>query len=219
VDDLMAVARALVPGLPAGTVLAPTPTGHSEGRLAVSIDTAELHRRAEWGDRLPVTDPSQLDLLMELPVGVQVPVGSLSEAQTRALRRMPRHAVHLEGPLYSRPTHATRLAQRPARVHLAMVRGKADRHGMGAVTSYAPFCTRALLLDAPPRNSGFLTEAGFWDVGVALLHAAGEAEVLVEPVPWRARRHSVAGWRFTEQAFLLAVHATMRDSIHVSQEG
>jgi hypothetical protein len=203
------VGRARVPGQPADVVLAPAPYGHPAGGLAVAIDEAELARRSQWGERLAVTDPAQLDLLMEMPAGERISVDSLTKEQTRALRRMPRHAVHLAGPTYSRPTHATRLAQRPARVHLALVRGGTSARAMGAVTSYAPFCTRALVLDKPPARPDFLTEAGFWGVGVALLHAAGDVEVLVRPEPWRLQRHSVAGWRFAEQAFLLAVRSRM----------
>jgi hypothetical protein len=44
--------------------------------------------------------------------------------------------------------------------------------------------------------------------------------VLVRPEPWRLQRHSVAGWRFAEQAFLLAVHSRMvaHAAAYVSQE-
>ncbi|BFP50064.1 hypothetical protein KCMC57_64320 (plasmid) [Kitasatospora sp. CMC57] len=201
-QQLMAAARALVPGLPDHTVWTTQPPGHRKAVLFTSINLTEDARRRTFH---PVPEayyrPDDTDLLLTLPGGIPVPMANLTPAQQSTARRQAAGAVHIDT-TQGKPGTVTRLAVKPATVHLALVEGRANAATLGRVTSYAPFCTRALLTRVRP-STNFLIEAGFYGVGVALQTPEG-IEVLVKPVPWVLRRHSPAGWCFVEHAYLAA---------------
>jgi len=165
--------------------------------LHIALDPIE-HERRQVDGLGGITSWDQLNTLMGLPVGEPIPIGSIAWADRPALRKLPCGAVHLTR------THVTRLAIRPCRVHRAVLAGAATRRNLDRASRFAPFCARQLLIPAPPRRPDFLTEADFYGIGVTLDHG-GEHEVLVVERRWRPMRHTVAGWRFVEQAYATAV--------------
>lgn len=202
-DRRMTVARALVPGLPAHTVWTPEPPDHPEAALFTSIDPTEDARRRTFRTAPDAYyRPDETALLLDLPLGSPVPMANLTPAQQSVARRMAAGAVHIDT-TQGKPGTVTRLAVKPATVHLALIEGPANATTLANVTSYAPFCTRALLTQVRP-STDFLSEASFYGVGVALRTADGGIDVLVQAEPWVLRRHSPAGWCFVEHAYLAA---------------
>ncbi|MCX4750958.1 hypothetical protein OG455_41490 [Kitasatospora sp. NBC_01287] len=189
-DALLAAARALVPDLPEHAVAVPAPASYGRGAtLFVTVDQVEHTRRQRAGLRA-ITRIEHLGLLLGLPAWEPVPVGSLDRRDQQLLRHLPAAAVHVEA------GHVTRTAVRPVTVHLALLPGTATRTTIERATAYAPFCARAILAAALPRDKGVLAEADFWGVGVAY-----RSETLVPPTPWRPQRHTAAGWLFTENVY------------------
>ncbi|MGW4803051.1 hypothetical protein [Kitasatospora sp. NPDC004272] len=198
--QLMGAARVLVSDLPATAVWTMQPEGHPEAVLFTSPDPVEDTRRRAHQHARDVFDRiEETDLLLALPHGIPIPLNRLTRAQQRRARFLSPCAVHID----TQAGTATRLAVRPATVHLALVEGPLTSTTLGNASMYAPFCTRAVLAPHPPRNPELLTEADFYGIGVALETDTGP-QVLVRPTPWVRRRHSPAGWAFEESAYLAA---------------
>ncbi len=179
-----------------GSVQAPSPRGYRAATLHLTIDPAEHARRQEAGlGHISDSHCALLDTLMSLPPGIPVPHDDLTERQQADVRRAPAGILDLTLGI------VTRYAIRPCRVDLATVHAPCTRDSIGRTSSYAPFCTRAVVAPAPPRCNYLLSEANLWGVGVFLDHGNGELETLVEPEPWRPKRHTPAAWRFAEAAY------------------
>lgn len=158
------------------------------------LDRREHERRQEaeagWLDEF-----RPLEMLMNLPVGVPVPRASLGARLRPEVRLLPpgctvrdRHSV-------------TRLAIRPLRVDLVVVRAPGWRSGMDLTSAFAPFCRRAMVLERMPRNlDELLMEADFYGIGVFAARQGG-VQMLVEPAEYRASRFTTAAWRFAEQTY------------------
>jgi hypothetical protein len=180
-------------------VTAPSPRGYPGATLHLDIDPAEHHRRQEAGIGV-ITGHGfgGLDVLMELPHGLPVPVAELTEHQQAYVRRAP------SGICTVADGQVTRHAGRPCRVVLATVRAKsASKLALDSASRFAPFCARQVVIAQPPslRMPERLLEFGFYGIGVTLEHAGGELETLVVPRPWRPMRHTPAGWWFAEEAY------------------
>ncbi|RPE27239.1 hypothetical protein [Kitasatospora cineracea] len=196
--QLMGAARALVPDLPATTVWTMQPEDFPKAVLFTSANADEDTRRSAHPHAKNVFNRiEETDLLLALPHGYPIPLERLTRAQQRRARFLAPCAVHID----TQAGTATRLAVRPATVHLALVEGNLTRHTISEASAYAPFCTRAVLAPRPPRDPGLLAEADFYGIGVAIGSGTGH-EVLVPPKPWTRHRHSPAGWAFEEAAYL-----------------
>jgi hypothetical protein len=86
-------------------------------------------------------------------------------------------------------------------VQFAMVAATDWRVGLKRAGQFAPFCARAMLLPAPPANSGDLeAQASYFGIGVCLF-VKRQLRMLVEPRPYARRRHTPALWWFAEEAY------------------
>lgn len=180
-----------------------------EGALAAALsvkgsDALVFYRRdeAEW-QRRDAEDAGRLDrmealeTLLQLPVGLPVPFGSLPGPLRAAVDALPRGAAAF------RDSEVTRKAVRPLAVDLVVVRSSPGswKDGLRRAGRFAPFSRRALLVDvAPGEREDLLMEAAFYGIGV-FTPAAGGVDLVVEPRAYRPRRHTAAAWRFVEELY------------------
>lgn len=142
-----------------------------------------------------ISSPDVLDLLMDLPLGLPVPIKSLTLWERSALRSAPPGAVSIAA------GEVTREAVAPVAVDFAIVPARTWRAGLETAGRFAPFCMRIMVLNRRPRNeSDVRVEASFYGVGVVVADQRG-ADVLAEPALFRRRRFTVAGWQFLENVY------------------
>lgn len=180
--------------LPEGALAAAVHLRRAEALVFHRLDHSEHARRqdaeAQWLDEF-----RPLEMLMNLPVGIRVPRSSLGIQLRPEVRLLPRGAAVCDR------VSVTRLAVRPLRVDLVVVRAPGWRSGMDLASQFAPFTRRAMLLERVPRNvEELLMEADFYGIGVFVLRQDG-LEMLVEPGEYRAVRYTTAAWRFAEQVY------------------
>lgn len=162
--------------------------------LYVQWDAAERQRREQSGAG-PLDRMSVLNTLHGLPAGCLIPLDAMSRTERHALRRLPRGAVQRVG------EDIVRLAVRPLRLDLAVVRATGWRRGLEMAGRFAPFGRRALLLDRRPANAEeMFLEAAFYGIGI-LINDADGLELAVAPREYRPVRHTVAAWYFEEQLY------------------
>lgn len=162
--------------------------------FSYTLDLGEHARRLQCGGGA-LLSPDVLELLLGLPVGMPVPVESLTDREWGALADAPPWAVRVAD------GQAVRAAVPPLSVTLAVVNAKSWRSGLTAAGRFTPFCARALVLEArPPDAQEAQMQADFFGVGLSI--ACGDhVELLVEPGPWRQIRSTAAGWRFRELVY------------------
>lgn len=162
--------------------------------VAYRADRREIERRAAVG-AAELSDRRALDLLMSLPLGVAVPVESLSAAERRRLRQLPRGSV-------SRPDGVVvRQATQPIQIDLAVVPGRTWTVTKERAEWFTPFCARAVLLDGPlRRREDAAMEADFYGIGL-LVTTGNDVEVVVPPRPFVRRRYTAASWQLVENAY------------------
>lgn len=166
----------------------------TEALVYYCIDAAEHHRRREAGVG-PIRSVDVLELLLGLPLGIEVPVAALSRREQAVLPHAPRGVVSVTG------GEVVRHAVPPASVQLAVVAAKTWRQGLVLAGRYAPFCSPAVVLSTRPADlEDMRMQADFYGVGVGVV-SAGRAEVLVEPAPFVRYRFTAAGWRFLEDVY------------------
>lgn len=179
--------------------MVPSPGGYSGAMLHLDIDDAEADRRRAAG--LGVATGfgfGGLDVLMALPHGLPVPLAALTDHQRAYVLRAPAGICTVTG------GQVVRDVTRPCRVTLATVRAKsASKMALDSASRFAPFCARQVIITRAPslRMPERLLEFGFYGIGVCLEHDSGEVETLVEPRPWRPKRHTPAAWWFAETAY------------------
>jgi hypothetical protein len=157
-------------------------------------DEAEIERRRHAG-MTAIPSPDTLRVLLGLPVNVPLPLSAVARTARHALRLLPNGVMHRN------QGHVTRLAVPPIDARLAVVPTRSWRVGLERAGRFAPFCPRAMLLPAPPRDLHMLRmEADFYGIGV-IVAADGESHVVVPPAPLERRRFTAAGWLFLEQAY------------------
>lgn len=197
-ERLAAAARAVSATAPGGEVnCAIMPVLGAEALICYRVDTGEAERRRRAGAET-ITSADVLELLLDLPLGVPVPVTSLSHREGAALKRAPAGAVCV------RDGEVTRHAVAPVAVDLALITGGSWRHGLKIAGRFAPFCARAMVLPRRPRDlAGLCLEAGFYGVGVIVADDRS-TEVLVAPAPFRRSLWTAAGWRFLEAVYRAA---------------
>lgn len=156
---------------------------------------ATEHARRQSDGMTALTGMEALETLLGLPVDMPVLLDSLSAGDRAALRRLPAGSVHRDR------REIARRAVRPLHVDLAVLTGQQPRRALEAAARFAPFCSRAVLLRrAAPRMDDFLNEASFSGVGV-LLDSPSGIDMVLQPRPYRPRRHTAAAWNFTEELY------------------
>ncbi|MEU6825465.1 hypothetical protein ABZ921_33040 [Streptomyces atriruber] len=192
-EPLGVVAGALVPGdlVPRDANLAVVEAEGAKVVAAYRFEARERERRAA-ADMAPLTRPDALNLLMALPLGEPVHAESLSGRERRALKCLPKGAV------VRRDGSITRLATQPVHVDMVFVPGRSWESAMERAERFTPFSARSVLIDGVLRcKDEAVMRADFY--GIGLLHVQRDAvEVVVPPIPFVRRRHTVAGWRFLE---------------------
>ncbi|WP_157631893.1 hypothetical protein [Catelliglobosispora koreensis] len=163
--------------------------------LAYRIDAEEMRRRCGVGCS-SIQSSDQLETLMSLPIGMPVPVHVLMPREQRRIDRLCKGAVSRIG------GDVVREAVRPLRVDLAVVPAKSWRTGLELAGRFAPFAARIMWLPRTPSDQDDMRAAARkFGVGVAVNNLGGRAEMILDPAPHVHRRHTVAAWQFTEQAF------------------
>ncbi|AZP17358.1 hypothetical protein EJC51_15255 [Streptomyces aquilus] len=184
-------------------------------QAAVSVFADEARRRSSVG--LGAVDSrALLTVLHDLPADVPVSASSLDAHALRMLHAAPPGVVALvegEGIVVRQLVPA-------ACVELVLLRGprgvspRAWDSAVRDASQFAPFCARGVVVSRPAAASGqhdfpspddpdmdlLLLKARFYGVGVATQEPAG-LRWLLEPAPYRPRRHSAAQWLFHEQAW------------------
>lgn len=192
-DDPIRTAVAAL--LPAGCDMTPMRLCRADCQVFYRLDHVEHDRRtaaqAGWLDSF-----RPLEALMNLPVGETVPRSLLSREMRPEIRRLPQGSVAVDR------ASVTRLAVRPLRVDLIVVPAATFRRGLNAASQFAPFSRRAMLLPKVPCGlDEKLFEADFYGVGVMVPDGNDGVRMLLEPAPWRAIRHTTAGWCFAEEVY------------------
>jgi hypothetical protein len=142
-----------------------------------------------------ITSPDVLGLLLGLPVGMAVPLSSLTARERSVLRAAPSGALTVKGRL------VVRHAVRPLTVDLALVPVRGWQRGLELGGRFAPFCSRVMVLDRLPRDlEGLRVQADFYGIGVVAM-SGEKMQVMVAPGQFRRQRISVAGWQFVERVY------------------
>jgi hypothetical protein len=158
------------------------------------LDKSEHLRRGRT-HAATLSHMADLETLLALPLGVPVPLASLTASVRRGVSLLPAGAVERD-----RKT-VTRRAVPPLRVELAVVRASNWRRGLELAGRFAPYCRRAFLLDqAPSTLEEALVEADFYGVGV-LLASEGRAGLVLEPEQYLPPRRTAAAWLFVEDMY------------------
>ncbi len=170
------------------------PILRTQALLGYRLNEQEVTRRQarQLGS---ISSPDILDLLMDLPLGLPVPMKSLTRRERSALRSAPPGAVSIAD------GEVTREAVAPVAVDFAIVPARTWRAGLEIAGRFAPFCMRIMVLNRRPCNDNDVrSEASYYGIGVVVADQRG-TDVLAEPAPFRRRRFTVAGWQFLENVY------------------
>jgi len=191
--DVLALLAGHCPDLPlSGTEIAHVRWGGVDAAIAYLPNHAEQARRRRAG-LTAVTRLDQLDLMMDLPAGLPVHPGSLTEPSRRMIKRLPRGCVE------ATPDGVTRLIVKPLDVRLAIVSKTLWRAGLKYTSRFAPYCNRVLTLWGEPKDLGqAATEADFWGIGL-VVNFKTSPRLVVAPERFEQYRHTPAGWSFAEE--------------------
>jgi hypothetical protein len=180
--------------LPAGCRTSSLRLWGADALFFYRVDGTEHARRVDAGaERLDRFGP--LDTLMALPVGVAVPRDAMDPSLRTAVRALPRGAATVDS------NAVTRLAVRPIRIELIVVRAPSWRRGLKLASQFAPYSRRAMLLERPRGAlDEVLMEAAFYGVGVLVPGEEG-LQMVVNPEAYRPERYTPAGWLFVEEMY------------------
>jgi hypothetical protein len=160
--------------------------------FAFRYDPAEAARRA--GYQLgPVLAWDLLDVLMDLPTGLAVPVRALHQQASAQLRRAPAGIVRFD------EGHVIRDLVPAVSPLLVVVCARGWKAGMIRASRFAPYCRRIVVGPAGGATEA-LAVAARLGIGVAA-RADGPAQVLLEPQPVRDWQPTTAWWRFCEAIY------------------
>lgn len=166
----------------------------TEALICYRLDEVEHARRFDVRAGV-LASADVLELLLGLPVGMPVPLASLSGRERDALRSAPVGSVVVQG------AEVIRKAVVPVSVELALVGAGTWRRGLEVAGRFTPFCARAMVLAEHPADLDELrVQADFYSVGV-IVSTEQVTEVLVEPTPFRRVRFTAAGWQFLERVY------------------
>lgn len=190
-------ARATTPHVELGGFTVGTASVRMFGSAAAvnyQLNDVEIARRAERR-AVPVLGLDVLDVLMGLPVGMPVMVGSLTERERTLLSRAPQGVVEHDD------EQVVRRIVAPLTARFAVVAARDWKVGLKRADRFAPFCERAILLPALPSDFDDLrVRASFTGCGVCVF-VGKRFEMVVEPRAYVRRRHTPAQWWFAEEVF------------------
>jgi hypothetical protein len=154
-------------------------------------DAAEWRRRRRHGLGA-VAQLDVLDVLMDLPAGMAVPLRSLQASERRLLRRTPVGAVlHRTGAVIRQLVPAVTPL-------LAIVPAREWQSGAEAASRFAVYCPRMVVLSKSPKDmDAIVSEASWYGIGVAIGRSEG-SEIVFEPEPLADWQPTPAGWAFSE---------------------
>ncbi|MBT2529929.1 hypothetical protein J7E91_32355 [Streptomyces sp. ISL-99] len=166
-------------------------------QAAITVFEDEAQRRAAAG--LGALDQrSLLTFLFNLPAGVPVPLDQLDASDRRRASTAPSGVVEVDqehGVVVRRIVPVVRVEQ-------VLVHAKDWDQGVRLASQFGPFCTRAFIVpEGTPDTDLIVLKARYYGVGVAVQAPGGSSRWLLEPAPYRPRRHSPAQWLFHEQAW------------------
>jgi hypothetical protein len=183
----------------AGAEHAPVRARGIDATIVYRPNRDEQQRRKEVGLD-GVTRLDQLDVMMQLPAGIPVPLESLSITERHLIQRLPHGCVtHTDAGV-------VRLLTRPLQVKLAIVTTGPLQTGFWSLQAglkragrFAPYCNRVLAIPGEPRDlHQAATEADYWGIGL-VVNTAHEPRLVVAPELFVQRRHTPAGWFFLEE--------------------
>jgi hypothetical protein len=187
------------PWIPARTVDVPITTRAFDATVAVELHSVELNRRsASATPRLRSLD--MLNLLLEMPLGVPVPVDLDDSYRRNLLRRANRLNVVSLLTGDGRP-EAKRIADVPLRiVHVQVRCERGWRRALDATSRFAPYGSRELILSREPRDRELLAlEASYLGIGVSVGRPEGPVTNLVPCAPFERERFTGAAWLMAER--------------------
>ncbi len=136
-----------------------------------------------------------LDTLMDLPVGMPVPMSSLTGPAQRRLRKAPRGVACISGSVITRQIVP---AVTPL---LAVISTRSWRDGLVAASRFACYCPRIVVVPALGSDEAeALALAREFGIGLAVSRAAS-AGVLLEPEPVRDWEPTPAWWWLCEDIY------------------
>ncbi|MGD0561175.1 MAG: hypothetical protein ABSA93_40155 [Streptosporangiaceae bacterium] len=169
------------------------------GILAYQVDAAEHDRRRKAGLGA-VTRLEWLDTLMAMPVGLPVPLQSMTITEQKTMQRLP------PGCLDYRQSGVIRRLARPIGMYLVIVDDADWRRGLVRSGAYIG-CTR--ILAVPPTVAGLdeaALEADYWGVGLMISgRPLSSSRVIVPPQRFVPTVYTAASWRFCEEMYRQAV--------------
>lgn len=162
--------------------------------MAYRRDESEWSRREHCGVGA-VVDLGVLDVLMELPAGLPVPLRELRQSERRLLDRLPAGVV--------RRCEDTVIRQLIPAVTplLAIVPTRDWRVGMEAASRFAVYCPRMILLSRSVDDADeALAQAALYGIGVAR-GGVEPSQVILEPESLSDWQPTPAWWGFGETIF------------------
>jgi hypothetical protein len=157
-------------------------------------DQAEVARRRAHGMGW-CTEIEMLDALMGLPAGLPISRNELTNGERTLVDRAPSGSIERRG------GQVIRWAVAPVSVLFAVVAANDWHVGLRRAGQFAPFCARAILLPALPRDwEDARTQASYFGIGVCMLVDA-QLDMLVTPRPYVRKRHTPAQWWFAEETY------------------
>lgn len=157
-------------------------------------DEAEWRRRRRHGLGA-VVELDVLDVLMDLPAGMAVPLRSLQASERRLLRRAP------VGVVRHRTDAVIRQLVPAVKPLLAIVPARDWQSGAEAASRFAVYCPRMVVLSQLPNDmDAVVSEASWYGIGVAMGHS-GSTEIVSEPEQLTDWQPTPAGWAFSENLY------------------
>lgn len=159
--------------------------------LAGRLDSEERQRRQRCGLGA-IRELDLLDVLMDIPAGLPIPIGALRPVARRALERAPAGALDFDGDT------VVRRAVPVVRPLLAVVTADQWQDGLVRASRFASYCPRMVLLPDIPDDPNVATDlAARYGIGLAV-RGTPAPEVLVEPLALTDWQPTPAWWWFSE---------------------
>lgn len=159
--------------------------------IDVRVDAGEHLRRRSYGLGA-LTGRTRLADLLELPVGLGVPVGRLPGDTQSRLRRCPPGVVNEDRGEF------IRLLVRPCTVTHIVVTAETWRAALPVLDRYAPFAQRHVALPRGEAIDPYVCYAAErFGIGVR----DHDGEQIIEAETFVVRRFSAVGWSFVERMY------------------
>lgn len=167
------------------------------GRRVVAeyvVDDDEVLRRATYGLGA-VVSARLLEALMALPVHEAVRWSSLTQYTRASLKDAPAGCMSREG------RYVTRYVVAPVKVRAVTMSARHVNSGLDAVSKFAPFCERTLVVNEMQLNDTDVLNAHLFGIGLVGASSRSAATWPAKPAPFKPTRPTWAWWRFQELAW------------------